>query len=58
MHVHVHRHLPLPLPLTQVWMALDADDSGSISGGEFGHFMRLAHRHEGHPPKSLTLTLP
>jgi hypothetical protein len=25
-------------------MALDADDSGSINGGEFGHFMRLAER--------------
>ena len=35
-------------------MALDADDSGSINGGEFGHFMRLAdmERAKGPPPKT------
>ena len=40
--------------LLSVWMALDADDSGSINGGEFGHFMRLAdmERAKGPPPKT------
>lgn len=39
------------LALEAVWRALDEDNSGLISAGEFGHFMRLGvHVHEQKAP--------
>ena len=51
LHAYVRKRLELSadeLPddkLLAVWAALDEDDSGFLTSGEFGRFMRLATRH-------------